>query len=737
MKKLQSALCLLVCLAMLLGPLSGFAQEANCKPPEENETLDAEIQKAIALGFVPEALQGDYESQISYAEFCSILDNFVSVMFPDSLSAWESASENYRNADALMCRQEGALVLLYAAECCGVDAIGYQYNIPLEDLIADDVDFFEGLTWDYPLLPDISLPYYNETLANSELFAWRCEFDYADNAKRFVEYMSFANGKTYFDYDERYSLNLGSAMLRGDAIRAVERLYENARFAKYTPTAEAACTVSEAAIAAGKTMPPVSWRQIPAWRGYSIGPGYWNAYHGAGLLYEKEGVEVLSALGFNFVRAPLDSRAIFKGSDASLVNSAYLETMDDLIEYCADAGIHVCFDLHDMPGFNTAGEDSAITLWYDEETQEHFTAFWRFLAEYYKDVPSNLLSFNLLNEPRGADGELPDEVYSAVMRKAIDAIRSVTPDRLIFIDTPASLDGVQVKGLADAQIVQTLHPYFLGDGTTQWPIFMINLFVHKDNGVLTLKGDFPAGTKIAAKLESVQGDSTFCLNADGKTVASIAAGTEAIGENGCHSIYEEGTEGEYRQYDGIMLECELPEACRQIQLVQEGGCWYDIRNLSVETDAYTVKVNSDFGVAPDETVPTLLIDENGGLSAEKDGTLILRTREWLEDLLRPYRELTEQTGTLVMVQEFGFNETIDYQATLAAAEDFLSVLDEYGIPWCSWYGNFGPVMDHRECEWAIMWQEDTALRRGAQYQLVSENWMIDVGLMEVYQRHMK
>ena len=143
---MQSALCLLVCLAMLLGPLSGFAQEASCQPPEENETLDAEIQKAIALGFVPEALQGDYESQISYAEFCSILDGFVSVMFPDSFPAWESASENYRNADALMCRQEGALVLLYAAECCGVDAIGYQYNIPLEDLIADDVDFFEGLT---------------------------------------------------------------------------------------------------------------------------------------------------------------------------------------------------------------------------------------------------------------------------------------------------------------------------------------------------------------------------------------------------------------------------------------------------------------------------------------------------------------------------------------------------------------------------------------------------------------
>ena len=33
---------------------------------------DEEIQKAIDLGLVPEALQGDYDTQISYAEFCGI-----------------------------------------------------------------------------------------------------------------------------------------------------------------------------------------------------------------------------------------------------------------------------------------------------------------------------------------------------------------------------------------------------------------------------------------------------------------------------------------------------------------------------------------------------------------------------------------------------------------------------------------------------------------------------------------
>ena len=116
----------------------------------------------------------------------------------------------------------------------------------------------------------------------------------------------------------------------------------------------------------------------------------------------------------------------------------------------------------------------------------------------------------------------------------------------------------------------------------------------------------------------------------------------------------------------------------------------------------------------------------------------LRSREWLDELFRSYQKFTEETGTLVMVQEFGFNETIDYQATLAAADNFLSVLDDYDIPWCSWYGDFGPILDKREYEWFLLWSWGSSIKREeAEYEIVSDNWMIDTGLMEVYQRHMK
>jgi len=757
-KRLISTLCLLLCLVLLFAGCStetdvpqqtrqetqGDTQQETQEEIQQETTeevipTDAEIQKAIDLGFVPESLQGDYDSKITYGHFCGILDNFVSVMFPDSLEEWKTTSQKYRqHTKKLMSRMEGALVLLYAAECVGVDDVGFRYYIPLEELIADDVDFYEGVTWDYQLLPDIRKPYYNETIANSE-YVWRCGLDYADNAKFFVEYMSYGNGKTYFDYDERYSLNLGEAFTRGDAIRAVERLYENARFAQYVPVVEVSCTVSDDALALGANLPAVSPQQLPDWKGYTVIFGRETAIWGAGMLYDKEYIEVLGELGFDFIRAPLDSRMIFNGSDMTMVNPAYLETMDDLIEYCAEEGIHVCFDLHDMPGFYTGGDDSKITLWHDEEAQNIFVEFWRFMAEYYKDVPTNLLSFNLLNEPHDMNEGPSDKVYSEIMLRAIDAIRETSPERLIFADMLGAFWGTPVQGLANAQVVQTIHPYFLQDGTEQWSAPIINGAIQRQNGVLTLNGDFPAGTKITAAIETVCGGSTFHIEADGTSVASMELGTEAPGESGCIRIREEGTPYEVRDYDNASFAGELATDCQQIKLVQKGGWWYHLKSITIETGAYTVSIVANRRMLPNQTVPTLTIDQSGNVSAKEEGTLIVQPREWIESAFRSYREFTEETGTPIMVQEFGFNDTIDYQATLAAADDLLSVLDAYDVPWCSWYGNYGPVLDVREYQYSELFPgyPSGGMREGAEYKPVSENYMIDTGLMEVFQKYMK
>ncbi|MBQ2960828.1 MAG: cellulase family glycosylhydrolase [Oscillospiraceae bacterium] len=741
--KFRRAICLILSVLMALTCLTACGGEAQTATQEtqtatlESSDTDAEIQKAIELGFVSKDLQKDYDAQISYAEYCSILDSFVSLISPEAMPDWEKRSEKFHDAEDLMSRIEGAVVLLYAAECCGVDHIGYEYNIALEDLY-NGPSFLDEVAWNYPLLPTFhNEPYYNQTIAESEHYSWRCDYDYANNAEWFVEYMSYGNGKTYFDYDENWSLNFADAFTRGDAIRAVERLYENARFAKFIPLSEALCTVSDAALSLASQMPEATYKQLPDWHGYTVVPGNWTVGMGAGMLYDREHIELLGDYGFNFIRAPLDSRVVFNGSDMSTVCAAYLENMDDLIEYCAEEGIHVCFDLHDMPGFYTGGDDSKITLWDDEETQQIFVELWRFLAEYYKDVPSNLLSFNLLNEPHSFDEGPSDEIYSEIMLRAIDVIREITPDRLIFVDTLGVINGAPVQGLADAKVVQTIHSYFLRDGAQNWPSYAINQAIHKNEGELVINGNFPAGTVISANITGVHLDSTFHIKADGSSVMSREFGTEKIGENSCSFIGEEGTGGEYRMYKGLSFGTKLTKDCSQIRITQDKGQWYLLASLTINTGSYSVTFTGNGNVVPAPDVAILNIDENGVVTAENSNTLVLQDRQWFVDLFESYKKFSEETGTLFMVQEFGFNHTIDHKASIAAADDFLSVLDEYKVPWCSWTDGFGPLTYRRIEGWSSQITWGPPKKADGDYTKVAENWIVDVGLMEVFQKHMK
>lgn len=698
----------------------------------ENITLtesDAEIQKAINLGLVPDVLQRDYDQQITYAEFCAVLESFINSQYSEYLSAWQETSAKFSSADELMSRMEGMIIFFHAAECVGLDAAGYEYNIPLEDLIPDGKDFYEGVTWEYPLLPENG-DYYNEALESTD-YQWRNECDYWDNAKRFAECYSYSTGATYFDYDETYSLNLGNPFTRGDAIRAVERLYETSRFFQYTPRQEVTSTVTKEALALAAKMPGVNYDDLPYWRGYTVANRQWTINEDqTGMKYNEDEIELLAETGFNFVRVPLDFNQIFVGMDTSLVCGAMLEAMDELLGWCAEYGVHVCFDLHDMPGFTTNSDDSDDDLFTNPETQERFEDFWRFLSTYYEDVPSNLLSFNLLNEPH-CSGELTDEVYSAVMMKAIEAIREVSPDRFIFADTLGVIAGTPVYGLVDAKVVQAIHPYFLSDYTQQWPIYTINGFLLRDNGVFMLNGEFSEGTKLTLAIDMVHQNSEFTLYVDDTPVDTLALGAEQVGENHCTGIYEQGTDGECRSYEDMCWIITLPKGCSEIRIEQSGGSWYMLDYLTLSASDLSVMVSANGSFVESEAVPKLHIANDGTVVAEDTSTLVALDKVFLRDMFHTYQEFTKETGVPIMVQEFGFNETIAYDATLAAAKDFFSVMDEYGVSWCSWWGNFGLWISRHSFE------NKDKLRDGAKYEVANDNWMVDTGLMEIYQQHMK
>ena len=112
------------------------------------------------------------------------------------------------------------------------------------------------------------------------------------------------------------------------------------------------------------------------------------------------------------------------------------------------------------------------------------------------------------------------------MQKAIDAVRTVSPDRLIIVSTLGVIWGAPVRGLADAEAAQGFSGYILADGTAQWPFYYINQCLNAAEGDIVLRGDFSAGTEITLKpLAYISAQ--YEISADGGEIAGFAVDGEA------------------------------------------------------------------------------------------------------------------------------------------------------------------------------------------------------------------
>jgi aryl-phospho-beta-D-glucosidase BglC (GH1 family) len=132
-------------------------------------------------------------------------------------------------------------------------------------------------------------------------------------------------------------------------------------------------------------------------------------------------------------------------------------------------GLHVSLNLHRAPGYCiNAGFFEPYNLWKDKEAQDAFYSHWGMWAERYKNISSNKISFDLLNEPAFRDdlndqfsksSAVPGELYRIVAEGAAKAIRSANPNHLIIADGNNVGNNV-VPELFDLNIAQSCRGYF-------------------------------------------------------------------------------------------------------------------------------------------------------------------------------------------------------------------------------------------------------------------------------------
>ena len=200
-------------------PSESVQPTGSALPPVEETTLDDELQRAQKAGFIMDGWLGDMEQTITFAEYCTIVGNYVSAWDSDRLAEWETKAELAAVSEEPMDTEDGFLLLSYLWIM-----IGYETPQLLEgmepwaggDNALRDTQT-EFLSWDYPLFPDSDKLAYPEYQSN---YIW-------GGVQVLPDVVSAVSGERIFPYDaESNSLHLDKPLSRDTAVRALLRLSE-------------------------------------------------------------------------------------------------------------------------------------------------------------------------------------------------------------------------------------------------------------------------------------------------------------------------------------------------------------------------------------------------------------------------------------------------------------------------------------------------------------------------------
>ncbi len=162
----------------------------------------------------------------------------------------------------------------------------------------------------------------------------------------------------------------------------------------------------------------------------------------------KDMMNQMVSLGFNTIRLPFSTDMLHSTAQANGINYADnpdlagltpLQVMDKIVDYAGQVGLKIILDHHR----SDAGDGtSANGLWYDaNHSQAEWISDWQMLAQRYADDPQ-VIGADLHNEPyNGTWGDGGPNDWAAAATAAGDAIGTVNPNWLIFVEGIGTYDG--------------------------------------------------------------------------------------------------------------------------------------------------------------------------------------------------------------------------------------------------------------------------------------------------------
>jgi len=166
---------------------------------------------------------------------------------------------------------------------------------------------------------------------------------------------------------------------------------------------------------------------------------------------DENQLDFIAKQGFNYIRLPMDYRFWTTDFDYLNPDEKVFDNVDKYIKACQQRGLHISINLHRAPGYCiNMNSIEKHNLWKDKEAQDAFVFLWKYFAKRYKDISPDALSFDLLNEPPdiGQYG-FTRKRHEKVMRRTIDAVRDIDPNRLLI------LNGIEGGGIAIPELADT------------------------------------------------------------------------------------------------------------------------------------------------------------------------------------------------------------------------------------------------------------------------------------------
>lgn len=523
---MKRLLCMLLALVMTFG-LVGYGAagaEGSSAETEKSEWVTASTYRAMLVEMLEE-------------------------LAPEQMDYFDS---KVKDVNLAITRGDAVRMAYYAAVCIGADDYnGYSFS---SDLADSDGRMGEAGNFLELICPDVykNIPV---TMANH---TWGNEFTAAGLWN--VWHVDTVSGKQVFEFDEELqSMRMYDMLTMEEAETSIERLRTGYGVKRYMSVDSAEATspaLSDEALAKTAERCSETLDALPRLTGFVLAnDGYYSIHT---IVKTVDDIRRIADWGFNTVRLRITYETLFN-QDGSQIDLTQAERLDELVEACIEADIHLNLLLCTLPGrtkwvdLNDVSSGGETDLFINPERQKEAVSVWATLAARYQDVSGAHLSFTPFWEPDGDLGINSEEGWEHTPQDTcdtlallIEAVRAQDPERFIFYEPTAhiaaeatiqesSLFYEPLKSRFDNLMISynfCQNAYVFAEITDivgedvdlsnysmfkpEYPVtnYGVNDTI-PDGGELTIDGFLPAGTVIDLYLAYADGQSALTITGDG------------------------------------------------------------------------------------------------------------------------------------------------------------------------------------------------------------------------------